>query len=111
MIDHTRPAQYVLDRVRFTHAAKEFTGRGLLTWDPEKGIHIEAFLEQTIPRGNPFSSSGLVYVEDTAEARHIRLAGRGFGHAVVPEVFPRDLSASLHEGRLSISPDRIIFFQ
>lgn len=111
MIDNTRPAQYVLDRVRFTHAATEFSGRGLLTWDPEKGAHIEAFLEQTIPQGDPLSSLGpLVKVEHTT-AGPVRLAIRRFGHAVVPEVFPSDLSESLHEGRLSIRSDRIIFFQ
>jgi hypothetical protein len=111
MIDHTRAAEYVLDRVHFTHAAKEFSGRGLLTWDPEKGIHIEAFLEQTIPRGDPISSFPLVHLEDTTDARCIRLAGSGFGHAVAPNVFPLDLSPSLHEARLSIRPKSIIFFQ
>src|ERR1035441_1644035 len=111
MIDHTRPAQYVLDRVRFTHAAKEFTGRGLLTWDPEKGIHIEASLEQTLPKGILMPPFPLVCLNDTTDARCIRLAGREFGHAVVPNVFPLDLSESLHEGRLSIRPERIIFFQ
>ena len=111
MIDPNRVAQYILDRVRFTHAAKEFTGRGLLTWDPEKGIHIEAFLEQTVPQGNPLSFlAPLVRVEHTS-AGPIRLAIRRFGHAVVPRVFPSDLSESLHEGRLSIRSDRIIFFQ
>jgi hypothetical protein len=111
MIDHIRPAQYVLDRVRFTHEAKEFTGRGLLTWDPEKGIHIEAFLEQTLPKGILMPPFPLVRLNDTTDARCIRLAGREFGHAVVPNVFPLDLSENLHEGRVSIRPQRIIFFQ
>ena len=104
MIDHTRAAEYVLERVRFTHETKEYSGRGLLTWDPEKGIHIQAFLDQSLPQANPFAALGLVEVEDATDARPIRLAGRGFGHAIVPNVFSHDLQSYLHEGRLSIRP-------
>jgi hypothetical protein len=111
MIDHVRPAEYVLDRVGFTHSANEYSGRGLLTWDPEKGIHIQAFLDQSVPQGSPFAPVGVVEVEDTTDARRIRMAGRSFGHAIAPNVFPHDLQGCLHEGRLSIRPERVIFFQ
>ena len=109
MIDHTRPAEYTIDRIRFTHDGRSFTGRGLLTWDPDKGPHIQAFLDQSAPQENPFASLGVVQVETAADTKAIRLAGRGLGHAIVPNVFPLDLREHLHHGRLSIHPERVIF--
>ena len=111
MIGYNRAAEYVLDRVRFAYEGKAYSGRGLLTWDPDKGIHIQAFLDQSLPQASLFGPVELVQVEDITDVRPIRLAGRGFGHAIVPEVFPHDLSSCLHEGRLSIRPQRVIFFQ
>ena len=82
-----------------------------LAWDPEKGIHVQAFLDKVPPQHNPFASLGLVQMEDTVDSRQIRMAIRGFGHAVVPRVFPHDLNSCLDEGRLSIRPQHVLFFQ
>ena len=111
MIDYTRPAEFTLDRIRFNHQGVRYGGRGLLTWHPENGIHVQAFLDNSLPQWGWFGDAGTVQVEDSKDARVIRLAGRGFGHAIVPNVFPLDLQRCLHEGRLSLHPQRVIFFQ
>lgn len=42
-------AEFVLKHLWFAYAGARYEGRGVITWDPEHGFHIEAFLERLGP--------------------------------------------------------------
>src|SRR5437868_6245853 len=108
MFDHSQPAEYVLDRLSFRHDNQHYSGRGILSWDPEKGVHINGFLSQLGP-DTRFQNPGAVEIQDRGDQYPVRFIGYGF-NGIVPRVFARNLGSLLHERRLFIEADQAIFF-
>src|SRR2546423_15012617 len=98
MFDHTKEAEYVLNALRFRHDKREFTGRGILTYSPEKGIQLQAFLDQAGPVRR-FGNPGTVHIEDSSDQSSVRFKG-GFFTGVLPNQFAGVLAKFLSQSRL-----------
>ena len=84
MINYFQEIEYSLDKIRFQYLGGIYTGRGLLTWDPEKGFHIDAFVERKgpeLPSPISFGKVGYITKDETCS---IRMKSKSFNHAIIP---------------------------
>lgn len=110
MRDYYSEAEYVLKQLWFDYRGHRYQGRGIITWNPDKGFHIEAFLDQpskTVPFGRvEFGKVGIV---SQSEISSIRMKLQGFNWAIAPNVNLRERFDVLLESRLSINLSQVIF--
>lgn len=106
---YLQQASYVLSRVWFDYHDGHYEGRGVMTWDPDEGFHIEAPVERSGPPLRTISFGGPSIVRES-EVRSIRmLRNRSMGWIVAPEVIMRNRFDVLIDQRLSIDVSRAIF--
>jgi hypothetical protein len=87
-----------------------YDGRGLLTWHPEQGFHLTAFLRRTgvLPETITFGASGLV---PRSHVRTIRMRFSNGDRGIAPSVGLIDRFDLVNEDRLSLNLSRVSFFR
>jgi hypothetical protein len=103
----TQPAR-VLTSVRFSYQDGRYHGRGVITWNPNEGFHIEAPVERVGPRIGRigFGRGGVIREQDL---RSIRMRERNsHGWIIAPQLILRDRLDLVVQDRLSIPVARII---
>ncbi len=86
MFEYSRKSSWAVDHVRFEYLSGSYRGRGRLSWDPERGFHLDAFLDRcgvALPRTIEF---GKVRVPGPSELRAVRMSLEGLGRAISPQV-------------------------
>lgn len=108
MRNYKESTEYVLRRVWFEYQGARYEGRGVLTWDPEKGFHLEAPVE---PKGGVARHSYVDYVGVHRPEHHrsIRMELRSGGWARARRVVLVDRIDLRDQDRLSIDLDRVLF--
>ncbi len=95
--------------VRHWDLGGRYAGRGLLTWDPEAGFHLESFVDRDeTPLPSPITL-GAVKVIRKSEVTSIRMRLQHGGYAIAPEVPLVDRFDLLHQRRLSARLGRVQF--
>lgn len=92
----------VLTSVRFSYQGGRYHGRGVITWNPNEGFHIEAPVERVGPRIGSigFGRGGVIKEQDL---RSIRMRERNSpGWILAPQVILRDRLDLVIQDRLSI---------
>lgn len=109
MFEYSRERSWAVENVRFEYLGGSYRGRGRLIWDPERGFHLDAFLDRdgvALPRTIEFGKLG---VSGPPELRAVRMSLEGSGRAISPRVRLGDqLELSAH-CRLDIDFPSILF--
>jgi len=106
--NYLRQHDRVLDSIRFDYQGGRYNGRGVMTWDPDRGFHIEAPVQRVgpLPHRIGFGAGGIIRENDV---HSIRMRERNAsGWILAPEVIMRDLLNLILQERLSIHVPRII---
>ncbi|MBI3913089.1 MAG: hypothetical protein HY327_02665 [Chloroflexi bacterium] len=109
MIDYLKPGEFVLQRVWFDYLGGRYQGRGLLTWKPESGFHLGAFLERSgapLPKRIEIGRAGII---PPSEFVTIRMKPLGDNWAIAPNALLHDSLELIDQQRLSIGLGRVIF--
>jgi hypothetical protein len=113
MINHDSKARLLIKRLCFDYMGGRFNGRGILSWKPDKGFHIEATVKNSgkalppIPRFD-FSD---VSTENISETPNIKIWFQDGGWAVAKSVFILGNRRALKDGFLLVDFDKSIFFE
>ena len=110
MINYFEKIEYSLDKIWFQSFNGMYTGRGLLTWDPENGFHIDAFVERKepeLPLPIPLGKIGYISKRGTSS---IQMKSKSFKHAIIPYAILNNHMELIWDSRLSFDSDRIIIF-
>jgi hypothetical protein len=109
MREYFRQHDYLAERVTVHYLGGCYTGRGILKWTPEKGFHLEAFMER---KGPPLADRLEFYRSEPAKEsdyHSIRMVPQGMRWAVTPK-FPLVDRLDLVEDRhLSINLASVTF--
>lgn len=108
MTDYFREARYLLDSVQFDYLRGRYRGRGTLTWNPDQGCHIEAFVER---HGRPLPQQielGKTRILKPSDFRTFRMTSWQFGKAIALNVPLEDRLDLLHN-HLSINVSSVVF--
>lgn len=101
--------EYVLDKVQFKYLEGKYTGRGILSWNPEKGFHLVALVARIGPRIPPVSFGGLKLIRKSAHT-NIRMKLRNFnGWVLAPNIILVDRWDLINENRLTLNIDTLLF--
>jgi len=82
---YLRQPDHVLARIRFDYLDGHYKGRGVITWDPRDGYHMEAPVKRTGPALSEvgFGRIGIIREEDVRSIRMKKINSRGW--IVAPE--------------------------
>ncbi len=109
MKDYFKKTEYVLERLWFDYLGSRYEGRGIMTWNPDEGFHIEAFLEKPsvpLPKTINLGETRIVRKGDISS---IRMKPHGFDWAIASNARLIDRYDILWQNRLSINLNRVIF--
>ena len=101
--------EYVLDEVQFEYLEGKYTGRGILTWNPDKGFHLESFVTRY---GSPLPSEsfGGFRMIRKSDRRTIKMKPRGYrGWVIAPNVNLFERWDVRFQDRLQIDVDSVLF--
>jgi hypothetical protein len=107
--DYFKKTEYVLERLWFDYLGSRYEGRGIMTWNPDEGFHIEAFLEKPsvpLPKTINLGETRIVRKGDISS---IRMKPHGFDWAIASNARLIDRYDILWQNRLSINLNRVIF--
>jgi hypothetical protein len=108
-MDYTEERLYYLDHVAFCYHEGHYTGRGIMSWEPQKGFHIEAFVDRQGARIEQLDY-GKPGVVPRTEITSIRMNPEGGCWAVSPRVsLLRCLRLIDERPKLSVDVSRVIF--
>ncbi|MCT7957699.1 hypothetical protein [Laspinema palackyanum] len=111
MKNYFQNQEYVLKWISFYYLGFRYQGRGVMTWNPEQGFYIQAFLET--PQEFPKTTIEL-NKPDIIRKQHltsIRMKSTNFTWAIVPNVHLGDQGEMiLLENRIFIKVSRVIFY-
>lgn len=100
MRDYARKMDWVLEDVSFYYVGGRYRGRGLLTWRPDSGFHLEAFVTRSgppVPSPLILGAVRLATKQDRTSIRmQIQYGGLAYTLATLADRFD-----VLHQGRLS----------
>jgi len=108
-VDYFKKTDYVLEQLCFDYLGSRYQGRGIMTWKPDEGFHIEAFLEKPSvapPKTIEFGKVGIIRQSNITS---IRMRPQGFDWGLAPNVHLIDRHDVLWQNRLSINLSRVIF--
>lgn len=107
--DFFKESEYVLDKVRFEYLKGRYTGRGILTWNPEKGFHLEALVTRSGPPIPSMSFGGLRQIRKS-DRTTIRMKPRNYnGWVLASNIILIERWDLINENRLAINIDSLLF--
>lgn len=109
MKDYFKETEFVLDKLQFDYLGGRYRGRGIMTWKPEQGFHIEAPLDlQDIPQ--PRDEFGRVGVLRKSDRSSIHMVLHNSNNrAIAPSVVLVDRLDIINENRISVDLERVVF--
>jgi len=109
MIDYFQEARYELDLVYFHYCGIRYQGRGIMTWNPEEGFHLEVIFDRS--QRNSFTRRlGKIGVIPRSDYFSIRMRPQGYDWAIAPHIYLTDFDwFNLERRYLSKSLKRVIF--
>jgi len=107
--DFFREYEYVLDKVQFEYLEGKYNGRGILSWNPKKGFHLEALVDRIGPPIPSVSFGGLKLIHKS-DQKTICMKPRNFnGWVRAPNIILIDRWDLIKDNRLSINIDTLLF--
>lgn len=110
MKDYFKETEFVLDKLQFDYLGGRYRGRGVMTWKPEQGFHIEAPLDlQDMPHPEDveFGRVGVIRKSDQSSI-HMILHNSN-NRAIAPSVILVDRLDIINEKRISVNLERVVF--
>lgn len=109
MFDYLRDTSWAVDHVRFEYLGGIYRGRGRLSWNPNRGFHLDAFLDRQgleLPSTIEF---GKIRGPDPSELRSVRMRLEGGGRAITPQLALGDQLELTAHSRLDIDFPSFLF--
>jgi hypothetical protein len=107
--DYFQKSEYVLEKIWFDYLGGRYQGRGVLTWEPSLGFHLEALLERDKMPQIEQVELGRVRIIRKSDTSSIRMKPWYQKWAISPRVVLIDRDDILSQHRLSIDLSRVIF--
>lgn len=111
MQDYFKKSEYVIENLWFDYLENRYQGRGILSWDPSTGLHLEALLNREKMRRIEKIELGRVRIIRKSDISSICMRPWNTDRAIAPEVILIDREDILFQHRLSINLNRVIFFE
>ncbi len=110
MKNYFKEAEFILDHLTFDYLGGRYRGRGIMTWKPCSGFHIEAPLNlQDMPKIKEVQF-GKVRIIRKSDISSIRMFPQGnYNWAIAPAVPLVERDDVISQKRLSINFSRVIF--
>ena len=90
MDDYFRYQEYVLERIWFDYLGIRYKGHGSMTWMPDEGFHIKAFLDKSVSSPSNLIGVRAVGVVPREKISSIYMKPSGFYWAIAPNVILGD---------------------
>ncbi len=111
MMNYFEEAKYILDLLYFHYRGNRYQGHGIMTWNPDEGFHLEAFLDKQ-GKALPRIELGKVGITRKSNICSIRMRPQGYDWAMAPNIIISDSNElDISHNRLSIDFERVIFCQ
>jgi hypothetical protein len=110
MKDYFQEYEYILNDLQFDYLGRRYRGRGVMTWKPQQGFHIEAPLnlqKNTLLEEIEFGKIRPIRKSDKSSIRMFPMDN--YNWAIAPNVTFIDRFDIISEHRLSINLSRVIF--
>jgi hypothetical protein len=88
--DYFRYQEYVLEQIRFDNLGIRYKGHGTMTWMPDEGFHIKAFLDKSVSSPSKPIGVRAIGVVPREKISSIYMKPSGFYWAVAPNVILAD---------------------
>jgi hypothetical protein len=108
--DYFEEKEYIADDIRFHYLGGLYSGHGILTWNPENGFHLKAFVIRSGPPLPKYMTFGGVRVVPKTALRPICMRLRHSGRAVAANALLIDRLDVVGRNFLTINLPRVIFF-
>ncbi|MBD1804319.1 hypothetical protein H6F98_02385 [Microcoleus sp. FACHB-SPT15] len=108
-MDYFKEAEYILELLYFHYRGNRYQGRGIMTWNPDEGFHLEAFLDK---KGKTLSKIdlGKVGISPKSNICSIRMRPQSYDWAIAPNIrLTGSDEWNISKGRLSINFGRVFF--
>jgi hypothetical protein len=109
MFDYFREGSWALQRVRLEYLGGAYDGRGLLTWNPTDGFHLDAFLERSGPPLPSVIEWGKPRVFEPWEFRHVRMQMAPGFRAISAPIVVSDHAELIGDPRLEADFFSVLF--
>ncbi len=109
MFGYSRKREWALASVRFEYAGGTYDGRGLLSWKPKRGFHVEAFLARHGAQLPQIIEFGKVGVIQPNELRAVRMRLEDGARALTSPICVSDHLELVGSPRLSADFPAILF--
>jgi hypothetical protein len=109
MKDYFEEAKFILKFLYFYHHGNRYQGRGIMTWKPDEGFHLEAFLDD---KGKSIEKIefGRIQVPRKNDFLSIRMRPQGYDWAIAPNIKLSSWDENdIRDNRLSVNFKRVIF--
>jgi len=110
--DYFKNHKFDIDKIYFDYKGKRFSGHGLMTWNPNDGFLIEAFLDERDHELNydfGIIEIGKLGIFRKGDYTSLKIKICGFRLVVVPDIILRNEEENLLRKRLSVRASRVIF--
>lgn len=110
MNDYYQETKIILDLLYFHYQGSRYQGRGVITWNPEEGFHLEALLDGRIKRIEEINL-GKIGIIPKSDFCSIRMRPQGYDWAIAPNIY-LDFQSKLsitQSKYLSINFGRLVF--
>jgi hypothetical protein len=111
MKEYFKETEFELDLLYFHHHGNRYQGRGIMTWKPDKGFHLEAFLDgegksiETIDLGR-------IQITPKSDIFSIRMRPQEYDWAIAPNIHLSGWDKyNIQNNRLSINFGRMVFLR
>ena len=108
MRGYSEEATFELEKVWFPCADGQYSGRGVMTWKPTEGFHIEAFVKR---HGPPLASPLSLGRTGLIPQHCVRMRPEGYIWAFTPAAVLDDDMRVIENNRLSIDVDTVTLCQ
>lgn len=112
MKDYFKETEFVLDRLQFDYLGGRYRGRGIMTWKPEQGFHIEAPLDlQDMPHSEDVEFGRVGVIRKSHQSSIHMALHNSNNRAIAPSVILVDRFDVINEKRISVNLNRVIFLK
>jgi hypothetical protein len=110
MKDYFKETEFIIKLLYFHHNGNRYQGRGIMTWKPDQGFHLEAFLDDR-GKGIEKIELGRIGIPSKNDFCSIRMRPQNYDWAIAPEIYLSEsdkLEIQVNR-RLSINFGRVVF--
>ncbi len=109
MDEYSQNRSWAVNRIRFDYLGATYRGRGRLSWDPDRGFHLDGFLHRDGPPLPDTIEFGKLGNPDASAVCPVRMSLEGVGRARSPRLFLGESMELVYHNRLDTRFPCVLF--